>query len=136
MGAGSTKACLISFKTSNVNDVGRFNKTIINLDVLSVGYDRSLGGQEFDIRLQKYFAEEFDKKFSGKLKSSIFTSERAMTRLYKEANRIKQILSANTDAIASVNILQSLNNCLINTSTCVVSDSYINIPAREFTRRA
>lgn len=106
MGAGSTKACLISFKTSNVNDVGRFNKTIINLDVLSVGYDRSLGGQEFDIRLQRHFAEEFNKKFSGKLKSSIFTSERAMTRLYKEANRIKQILSANTDAIASVNILK------------------------------
>ncbi|RGB32887.1 Hsp70 protein [Rhizophagus diaphanus] len=102
MGAGSTKACLISFKTSNVNDVGRFNKTIINLDVLSVGYDRSLGGQEFDIRLQRHFAEEFNKKFSGKLKSSIFTSERAMTRLYKEANRIKQILSANTDAIASL----------------------------------
>ncbi|RIA89435.1 Hsp70 protein [Glomus cerebriforme] len=102
MGAGSTKASLISFKTSNVKDVGRFNKTIINLDVLSVGYDRSLGGQEFDIRLQRHFAEEFDKKFSGKLKSSIFTSERAMTKLYKEANRIKQILSANTDAIASI----------------------------------
>ncbi|CAG8645954.1 5299_t:CDS:2, partial [Funneliformis mosseae] len=102
MGAGSTKASLISFKTSNVKDVGRFNKTIINLEVLSVGYDRTLGGQEFDIRLQRYFAEEFDKKFSGKLKSSIFTSERSMTKLYKEANRVKQILSANTDAIASI----------------------------------
>ncbi|CAI2179762.1 6593_t:CDS:10 [Funneliformis geosporum] len=102
MGAGSTKASLISFKTSNIKDVGRFNKTIINLEVLSVGYDRTLGGQEFDIRLQRYFAEEFDKKFSGKLKSSIFTSERAMTKLYKEANRVKQILSANTDAISSI----------------------------------
>jgi hypoxia up-regulated 1 len=109
MGAGSTTASLIGFKTSNVKDVGRFNKTVTNLDVLSIGYDRSLGGQEFDIRLQRHFAKEFDKKFSGKLKASIFTSERSMTRLYKEANRIKQILSANTDAIASVSILFIFN---------------------------
>ena len=106
MGAGSTKANLISFKTSNVPDVGRFNKTVIDLDVLSVSYDRSLGGQEFDIRLQRHFAKEFDKKFSGKLKSSTFTSERTMRKLFKEANRVKQILSANTEAIASVSILK------------------------------
>ena len=90
--------------------MGCCNKTIINLNVLSVGYDRSLGGQEFDIRLQRHFAKEFDKKFSGKLKLSIFTSECTMTKLYKEANRVKQILSANTDTIASVSILNSSGN--------------------------
>ncbi|CAB5395824.1 unnamed protein product [Rhizophagus irregularis] len=36
--------------------------SLIN-DVTAVGYDRSLGGQEFDIRLQRHFAEEFNKKF-------------------------------------------------------------------------
>ncbi|CAG8728436.1 15224_t:CDS:2, partial [Acaulospora morrowiae] len=48
MGAGSTKASLISFKTVSVKDVGRFNKTVINLDVISIGYDRTLGGKEID----------------------------------------------------------------------------------------
>ncbi|CAG8574514.1 8554_t:CDS:10 [Cetraspora pellucida] len=102
MGAGSTKASLISFKTVEVKDVGRFNKTVINLDVISVGYDRALGGQEIDIRLRSYFAEHFDKTFEGKLKESIFKSPRAMTRLLKEANRVKQILSANTETLASL----------------------------------
>ncbi|CAG8529838.1 6183_t:CDS:10 [Diversispora eburnea] len=105
IGAGSTKASLISFKTVSVKDVGRFNKTIIKLDVISTGYDRTLGGQEIDVRLQRYLAKQFDKTFSDKLKESIFKSPRAMTRLLKEANRIKQILSANTETIASVKSL-------------------------------
>ncbi|RHZ78735.1 hypothetical protein Glove_156g20 [Diversispora epigaea] len=105
MGAGSTKASLISFKTVSVKDVGRFNKTIIKLDVISTGYDRTLGGQEIDVRLQRYLANQFDKTFSDRLKESIFESPRAMTRLLKEANRIKQILSANTETIASIESL-------------------------------
>ncbi|CAG8539513.1 9442_t:CDS:10 [Ambispora leptoticha] len=102
MGAGSTVASLISFKTANVKDVGRFNKTIIQLEVNSVGFDRTLGGQEFDLRLQKHLANEFDKLHKGKVKNSIFTSERAMVKLLKEANRVKQILSANTETLASI----------------------------------
>ncbi|KAF0478530.1 HSP70-domain-containing protein [Gigaspora margarita] len=105
MGAGSTKASLISFKTVEIKDVGRFNKTVINMDVISIGYDKTLGGQEIDIRLRSYLAEQFDKTYEGKLKESIFKSPRAMTRLLKEANRVKQILSANTETVASLESL-------------------------------
>ncbi|CAG8781407.1 18920_t:CDS:2, partial [Acaulospora morrowiae] len=55
-----------------------------------------------DVRLRRHFAEQFDAKFSGKLKESIFKSPRAMAMLLKEANRIKQILSANTETVASI----------------------------------
>ncbi|KAG9295442.1 hypothetical protein G9A89_013471 [Geosiphon pyriformis] len=102
MGAGSTVASLISFKTATIKDIGRFNKSIVHVDVKSVGYDRSLGGQAFDVRLQKHLANEFDKAYKGKTVSSVFTSERAMIKLMKEANRVKQILSANTETIASI----------------------------------
>ncbi|CAJ0746926.1 9999_t:CDS:2, partial [Entrophospora sp. SA101] len=83
-------------------DVGRFNKALVNLEVLSIGYNKTLGGQEFDFRLQKHFATKFDDLHSGRLKESIFKSDRAMTKLFKEANRVKQILSANTETIASI----------------------------------
>ncbi|CAJ0835612.1 6772_t:CDS:2 [Entrophospora sp. SA101] len=102
MGAGSTKASVIKFNIVNNKDAGPFNKTFINLEVLSTGYDRTLGGQEFDLRLRKYFATKFDNLHSNKLKESIFKSDRAMTKLFKEANRVKQILSANTETIASM----------------------------------
>ncbi|CAJ0923309.1 5970_t:CDS:10 [Entrophospora sp. SA101] len=121
MGAGSTKASVIKFNIVNNKDAGPFNKTFINLEVLSTGYDRTLGGQEFDLRLRKYFATKFDNLHSNKLKESIFKSDRAMTKLFKEANRVKQILSANTETIASVNFriaisrneLESITNDLI-----------------------
>ncbi|CAG8741863.1 16987_t:CDS:2, partial [Racocetra fulgida] len=93
---------VLSLINEETADVGRFNKTVINLDVISIGYDRTLGGQEIDIRLRTYFAEQFDKTYEGKLKESVFKSPRAMTRLLKEANRVKQILSANTETMASL----------------------------------
>ncbi|CAJ0640731.1 6430_t:CDS:10 [Entrophospora sp. SA101] len=102
MGAGSTKASVIKFNIVNNKDVGRFNKALVNLEVLSIGYNKTLGGQEFDFRLQKHFATKFDDLHSGRLKESIFKSDRAMTKLFKEANRVKQILSANTETIASI----------------------------------
>ncbi len=49
-----------------------------------------------------------DKNLIFAFRDIIFTSERAMTKLYKEANRVKQILSANTDTIASVSILAKI----------------------------
>lgn len=101
MGAGSTVASLVSFSNVEVTE-GKRNKTYPQIEVKAVGYDRTLGGHEFDVRLQKLLAEGFMQQKKGSVESSIFQSERAMTRLLKEANRVKQILSANTETMASV----------------------------------
>ncbi|CAO3677928.1 unnamed protein product [Umbelopsis vinacea] len=101
MGAGSTVASLVSFSNVEVTE-GKRNKTYPQIEVKAVGYDRTLGGHEFDVRLQKFLAEGFMQQKKGSVESSIFQSERAMTRLLKEANRVKQILSANTETMASV----------------------------------
>lgn len=101
MGAGSTVASLVSFSNVEVKD-GKRNKTYPQIEVKAVGYDVTLGGHEFDVRLQKFLAEGFMTQKGKSVQSSIFQSERAMTRLLKEANRVKQILSANTETMASV----------------------------------
>jgi hypoxia up-regulated 1 len=101
MGAGSTVASLVSFSNVDVTE-GKRNKTYPQIEVKAVGYDSTLGGHEFDVRLQKFLAEGFMNQKKDHVQSSIFQSERAMTRLLKEANRVKQILSANTETMASV----------------------------------
>ncbi|ORX91737.1 HSP70-domain-containing protein [Basidiobolus meristosporus CBS 931.73] len=102
MGAGSTVASLMEFKTISVKDVGKYNKSITQVEVKAVGYDRTLGGHQFDYKLQEHLADEFINKMGSKVKSNIRDSGKAMARLLKEAARVKQILSANTETIASV----------------------------------
>ncbi|ORX61761.1 HSP70-domain-containing protein [Hesseltinella vesiculosa] len=101
MGAGSTVASIVSFAEVTVKD-GKRNKTQPQLEVKAVGFDRTLGGHEFDVRLQKLLADGFMEQNKGKLSSSVYDSQGAMTRLLKEATRVKQILSANTETTASV----------------------------------
>ncbi|KAF8969272.1 lumenal Hsp70 protein, partial [Entomortierella lignicola] len=57
MGAGSTVASLACFQDLSVKDVGRFNKTIQQVEIKAVGYDRTLGGHDIDVRLQKFLAD-------------------------------------------------------------------------------
>ncbi|CAO3607724.1 unnamed protein product [Cunninghamella blakesleeana] len=104
MGAGSTVASIVSFSNVEV-ETGKKSKkktTSPQLQVKAVGFDRTLGGHEFDVRLQKLLADGFMNQYKDKLKTSIYDSHGAMTRLLKEANRVKQILSANTETLASV----------------------------------
>ncbi|CAO3565139.1 unnamed protein product [Mortierella alpina] len=102
MGAGSTVASLACFQDLTVKDVGKLNKTVQQIEIKSVGYDRTLGGHEFDVRLQKLLAEKFQEQKGSKISMPVVQNERAMAKLLKEANRVKQILSANTETMASV----------------------------------
>ncbi|KAI9363372.1 Hsp70 protein-domain-containing protein [Zopfochytrium polystomum] len=96
MGATSTSATLVKFHTAKVKDSVKKTKTIDvpEAEVLAVGFDATLGGQALDFGLRDLLAEERPK--------SIWDSPRAMMRLWKEANRVKQILSANQETISSV----------------------------------
>lgn len=66
-------------------------------------FDRNLGGLEMTLRLRDHLAREFNKK--KKTKTDVFTNDRAMGKLYKEAMRVKQVLSANMEHYAQVNSL-------------------------------
>ncbi|KAJ3238030.1 Hypoxia up-regulated protein 1 [Chytriomyces hyalinus] len=98
MGAGSTTATLAKFTATKVK-----KELVPEIEILAVGYDRKLGGRTIDVKLQKHLAKIFMKSPAGsKSKEPIIGNARSMARLLKEANRVKQILSANTETIASV----------------------------------
>jgi hypoxia up-regulated 1 len=101
MGAGSTVASIVTFSNVETKD-GKKTRTAPQLEVRGVGFDRTLGGHEIDVRVQSLLATGFMKLNQDRVKQNIKSSDGAMTRLLKEANRVKQILSANTETTASV----------------------------------
>jgi hypoxia up-regulated 1 len=101
MGAGGTVATLVSFSNTTAR-VGFMNQTIPLMEVTAVGYDPTLGGNLIDSKLQLHFATEFQNKYQKRLSSNVVDNVRAMAKFLKEANRVKQILSVNSETFASV----------------------------------
>ncbi|XP_076662041.1 hypoxia up-regulated Grp170 co-chaperone protein isoform X2 [Halictus rubicundus] len=99
MGASSTTATLVSYQNVKTKEKG-FAETNSHVSVLGVGYDRTLGGLEVQLRLRDYLAKEFDAL--NKTSNSVFSNPRAMVKLFKEAGRVKNVLSANTDHYAQI----------------------------------
>ena len=67
-----------------------------SFEVKAVAWDEFLGGHDFDTRIAKMMAEQFDEKNSKLMDGqSVFESPRTMARLLKEAERYKVVLSAN-----------------------------------------
>uniref|UniRef100_A0A2M3ZZN5 Hypoxia up-regulated protein 1 n=1 Tax=Anopheles triannulatus TaxID=58253 RepID=A0A2M3ZZN5_9DIPT len=97
MGAYKTSAAVVSYQL--VKDKAT-RETHPVVQVLGVGYDRTLGGLEMQIRLRDYLGQEFNKL--GKTKTDVFTNPRAMAKLFKEAGRLKNVLSANTEHYAQI----------------------------------
>lgn len=99
MGASSTTAAIVSYQNVKTKERG-FVETNPHITVLGVGYDRTLGGLEMQIRLRDYLAREFDAL--KKTSKSVFDSPRAMAKLFKESGRVKTVLSANADHFAQI----------------------------------
>lgn len=95
-GASAIRATLVKFSSDSKGD-----SPGTQITVLGVGYDRSTGGTELDRRLREILVEEFNTKHHKDIRGD----KRGMAKLWKEAGRVKAILSANTDAIATVRTL-------------------------------
>ena len=101
MGAGSTSTTVLRFQGRTVKDVGRTNKTIQEVNVLGTGWHRYLGGDALNGIILDHMIEEF--ATSPKAKSAALTTAsikangRTIAKLWKEAERVRQVLSANTE---------------------------------------
>lgn len=97
-GASSFRATLVSFVT--VED-SKTKASYTQVSVLGVGYDRSTSGADLDRRIRDILVE----KFITQHKRDIRRDKRGMAKLWKEASRIKAILSANTETMSTVGTL-------------------------------
>lgn len=52
------------------------------------------------LRLRDFFAKAFNK--AKKTDTDVFSNTRSMAKLFKEAGRVKKVLSANTEHVAQV----------------------------------
>jgi hypoxia up-regulated 1 len=73
------------------------------VQVKDVRWDSELGGQNMELQLVEYFADEFNKQVGNGV--DVRKSAKAMAKLKKQVKRTKEILSANTMAPISVESL-------------------------------
>ncbi|XP_055854471.1 hypoxia up-regulated protein 1 [Episyrphus balteatus] len=97
MGAQKTSAAVVSYQLVKDKQTKETNPVV---QVLGVGYDRTLGGLDAQLRLRDYLAKEFNSL--GKTKTDVTKNNRAMAKLFKEAARLKNVLSANMDHYAQI----------------------------------
>lgn len=105
MGAGSATATVLRFQGRIVKDIGKYNKTVQEVQILGAGWDKTLGGDALndivlDDMIQK-FTETSKMKAMGVEGKHIKEHGRTMAKLWKEAERIRQVLSANTETSSS-----------------------------------
>ena len=105
MGAGSTTATVLRFQGKTVKDVGKYNKTVQDVQVLGNGWDRTLGGDALNDIIVEDMVQQFVSM--SRMKTMAVQSHhvkehgRTMAKLWKEAERIRQVLSANTETSSS-----------------------------------
>ncbi|KAK4152593.1 putative heat shock protein family 70 protein [Chaetomidium leptoderma] len=105
MGAGSTKATVMRFQSRTVKDVGKFNKTVQEVQVLGSGWDRTLGGDSLNYLIVDDMIAQF--AASPKAKAAAVDVDvvkahgRTIAKLTKEAERVRHVLSANQNTQAS-----------------------------------
>lgn len=97
MGASKTTATIVSYQL--VKDKV-LRETLPVVQVVGVGYDRTLGGLEMQLRLRDHLADAFNAM--KKTTQNVYESPRALAKLFKEAGRLKNVLSANVDHYAQI----------------------------------
>ncbi|XP_062869814.1 hypoxia up-regulated protein 1 [Trichomycterus rosablanca] len=96
MGSGSTTATIVTYQTVKTKEFG----TQPQLQIRGVGFDRTLGGFELELRLRDHLAKLFNDQ--KKSKKDVRENFRAMAKLLKEAQRLKMVLSANAEHAAQI----------------------------------
>ncbi|KAI1781196.1 actin-like ATPase domain-containing protein [Hypoxylon cercidicola] len=105
MGAGSAKATIMKFQGRTVKDIGKFNKTIQEVQVVGSGWDRTLGGDALNYLIVDDMISKFVETSAAKKASvtpeSVQGHGRAMAKLFKDAEKLRHVLSANTETATS-----------------------------------
>ena len=104
MGAGSTTASVVRFQGRTVKDVGKLNKTVQEVQVLGTAWDKTLGGDSLNDLIVKDMVASLveDQKLKGRVSTeAVLSHGKTMARLWRDAEKARQVLSANTESGAS-----------------------------------
>ncbi|KAH7290771.1 hypothetical protein KP509_30G063000 [Ceratopteris richardii] len=99
MGAKGVYAALVYYSAYTTKEFGK-NKTVNQFQVKEVSWDASLGGYTMELRLLEHFVDIFNKEIGDGVDLRNFP--KALAKLKKQIKRTKEILSANTEAVLSV----------------------------------
>lgn len=105
VGAGSTTATLVSIRTGNITEPNSTPTVGTIIEVEGFGYDDQLGGQLLTERIRELLIDKVVEKTKIK-KNALLKDNRALARLWREAERVKMILNANSETYASVESIQ------------------------------
>ncbi|KAJ2520621.1 adenyl-nucleotide exchange factor sse1 [Coemansia sp. RSA 1939] len=128
LGYGITKTDLPEDKPRNVVfvDLGHSSFTVSvvafkkgELKVKSVAYDRSVGGRNFDQALADHFISVFDEKY----KLDIRSNSKAQLRLRAACEKLKKVLSANSNA--PINVENIMND--VDASAMYSRDEFVEL---------
>jgi len=95
-GASSIKATVIEFSMfeEKIHVSSKTKKNVTMVDVKGYGHQRNIGGLVFDQKIR----DILKKDFQTQTKIDVSKNDRAMTKLLREATRVKQVLSANAES--------------------------------------
>ena len=101
MGASALQVSVIQFHSYEKKEKYQKARKVGSFQVLGKAWDSSLGGIAFDSRIVDFMADEFngqwDKKRNDGQEKDVRKYPRAMAKLRIQANKVKHVLSANTD---------------------------------------
>lgn len=97
MGASYTTATLVEYKLQK--DGKKANSQSLSILSLGTTWDSNLGGKNFDRCVESYMIERARDKMKNK---NFLEDDRVVARLRREAQKVKEILSANTETMIYV----------------------------------
>ena len=105
MGAGSTTATVLKFQGRTIQGPAKRKSTVQEVITLGTGFDATLGGDSLnDVIVRDIIAQFVDSPKAKKLALTtelVRTDGKAMARIWKEAERVRQLLSANAVSTAT-----------------------------------
>lgn len=110
-GAGSIQATVVALQTKEVKDdpSSKLLKNVTAVDVKGLGWELSAGGIHMDGRLRDILELQYLTGAGRELEKPLAENKRAQAKLMKEASRVKQVLSANAQAVSRVSVIY--NSC-------------------------
>ncbi|ANB14447.1 Hsp70 family chaperone LHS1 [Sugiyamaella lignohabitans] len=103
IGAGSTTATLVEiYQADLVPEGSPFPRSHTVIDVIGVGYDTELGGHVLTQSVRNILIDKFLEANPKVKRNDLLNDHRALARFWREAERVKFVLSANSETQSSI----------------------------------